>query len=121
MKGVNGLDYLFSPDRVKFLVNKFDERTLYDWEHFRSKSDGTTYERFVKFLLHRYEWGRSVIARQKSMILSSDDEDSHSCSHSVAATNITCTGCRRGSHVIRFTLAQVVDAEHQWGNVYTTV
>ena len=95
LKGVNGLDYLCSPDRVKFLVNKFDERTLYDWEYFRSKSSGTTYERFFKFLLDRYDAARSVIARQKSMVIASDDEDSHSYSHSVAATNITPTGCRR--------------------------
>ena len=43
LKSVNGLDHLCSPARVNFLCTKFDERTLHDWDYFRSKcTDGNT-------------------------------------------------------------------------------
>ena len=62
LKGVNGLEHLCSPERVHFMVDKFDERTIFDCEYFRSKSTGTTYEKCVAFLLDRYDAARSFIA-----------------------------------------------------------
>ena len=50
---VNGLEHLKTPDKVDFLVEKFDERTQHEWEYFRSKQGGKTYDRFFTFLLDR--------------------------------------------------------------------
>ena len=66
LKSVNGLEHLQTPDKVNYLVEKFDERTQYDWEYFKSKSTGRTYERFFNFILDRYDSCKSTIARQKS-------------------------------------------------------
>ena len=66
LKSVNGLEHLQTPDKVNYLIEKFDERTLYDWEYFKSKSSGRTYDRFFDFLLDRYDSCKSTIARQKS-------------------------------------------------------
>ena len=65
---VNGLEHLQSPERVNFIVDKFDERTLHEWEYFRSKNEGTTYKRFFAFLVDRYDASRSAIARQCSRL-----------------------------------------------------
>ena len=37
---VNGLEHLKTPDKVDFLVAKFDERTQHEWEYYRSKQSG---------------------------------------------------------------------------------
>ena len=37
-----------------------------------SKSSGSTYARFFKFLIRRYDACRSSIARQKALVLSQD-------------------------------------------------
>ena len=66
LKSVNGLEHLQTPDKVNLLVEKFDERYQHEWEYFRSKSTGSTYERFFKFLLDRYDSCKSIIARQRS-------------------------------------------------------
>ena len=67
LKAVNGLEHLKTPDKVNYLVEKFDERTQYEWEYFRSKETaGTTYDRFFNFILDRYNSCRSMIARQRS-------------------------------------------------------
>ena len=69
LNAVEGLDHLQSPDRVNLLVSKFDERTLHDWDYFRSKSRGSTYDRFFNFLVDRYDACRSSLARYKSICL----------------------------------------------------
>ena len=66
LESVNGLDHLQTPDKVNYLIQKFDERTLYDWEYFKSKSEGKTYKRFFNFILDRYEACKSTVARLKS-------------------------------------------------------
>ena len=116
LRGVNGLEHLCSPDRVHFLAAKFDERTMYDWEYFRSKNSGTTYERFFKFLVDRYDASRTTIARLKSVssnitnntvpqtvnIISSgvNDTDCRKCRTWIARDTIySCPGCGRGTAV----------------------
>ena len=126
LKAVNGLDHLQSPDRVNLLTQKFDERTLHEWDYFRSKSSGTTYERFFKFLVDRYDASKSSIARSKAAALSSGSESSKGSSHSIQHTSAkgkdngsktqdndckrcrswtakdhvyTCPGCGRGTPV----------------------
>ena len=66
LMAVNGLEHLKTPDKVDFLVEKFDERTQHEWEYFRSKQDGKTYDRFFAFLLDRYDSCRSTVARAAS-------------------------------------------------------
>ena len=63
LKSVNGLEHLQSPERVNFMVEKFDDRTLYEWEYFKNKNDGTTYDRFFNFILDRYDSCISMMAR----------------------------------------------------------
>ena len=118
LRAVDGLDHLRSPDRVNFLTQKFDERTLHEWDYFRSKSTGSTYERFYKFLVDRYDASRSSIARSKAATLTTlttDTMSSHSISHTNATPRdtdcrkchtwtardkvYTCPGCGRGTPV----------------------
>ena len=97
LRNVEGLDHLCSPDRVNFLATKFDERAMHDWDYFRSKASGTTYERFKKFLLDRYDAARSSIARSKSNtkpLESSSHEQNHLVSHTNAAEGSECRRCR---------------------------
>ena len=82
LESVNGLDHLQTPDKVNYLIQKFDERTLYDWEYFKSKSEGKTYKRFFNFILDRYEACKSTVARLKSF-----NED-----------NIKCQKCQGTGH-----------------------
>ena len=63
MSAVDGLEHLRTPDKVDFLVEKFDERTQHEWEYYRSKGSGKTYDRFFAFLLDRYDSCRSTTAR----------------------------------------------------------
>ena len=42
LDAVDGLDHLQSPDRVNLLISRFDDRTLHDWDYFRSKATGPT-------------------------------------------------------------------------------
>ena len=121
LKGVDGLDYLQSPDRVNLLLQKFDERTLHEWDYFRSKSKGSTYERFFKFLLDRYDASKSCMARSKAASLFNNnsgqsinhtsskgrdtttkppDGDCRKCRTFTARDHIyTCPGCGRGTPV----------------------
>ena len=121
LKGVDGLDYLQSPDRVNLLLQKFDERTLHEWDYFRSKSKGSTYERFFKFLLDRYDASKSCMARSKAASLFTNnsgqsinhtsskgrdtttkhpDGDCRKCRTFTARDHIyTCPGCGRGTPV----------------------
>ena len=107
LRSVNGVEHLCSPDRVRVLAARFDERTMYDWEYFRSKETGTTYERFFKFLLDRYESSRATIARLKTVDnitvkvnLLSTDSDCRKCRSWTAKEKIyTCPGCGRGTAV----------------------
>ena len=96
---VNGLDHLCSPDRVNLLLTKFDERTLHEWDYFRTKSTGTTYERFFKFLLDRYDASKSSIARSKAtMIVPQPPTPSQPKSASINQTQVTdkteCSRCK---------------------------
>ena len=116
LRSVKGVEHLCSPDRVHFLAGKFDERTMYDWEYFKSKTEGTTYERFFKFLEDRYEACRNTIARLKSASSSTtamnklhsvnflaqgtNSEECRRCRSWVARDGIyTCPGCGRGTAV----------------------
>ena len=78
---VGGVEHLHSPDRVNFLAERFDERTMYEWEYFRSKNTGDTYSRFFRFLLDRYDACRSSIARIKSQCLNKEDAACAKCQH----------------------------------------
>ncbi len=77
---------------MNYLCSKFDDRTLHDWDYFRSKASGSTYERFFKFLVDRYDAAKSSIARAKKVILEVEDP-----LYNQAQTNIsdTTTECRR--------------------------
>ena len=115
LQEVDGIEYLQSPDRVNYMVSCFDERTLHEYEYFWSKNKGTTYERFFKFLLDRYDASRSSIARLKShsphlsnnniVALQnihttnlSSSSDCHRCSKWIARAGVhTCPGCGRGT------------------------
>ena len=51
LESVDGLEHLTTPDKVNYLVEKFDERTQYDWEYWKSKDTGKTYDRFKRLIL----------------------------------------------------------------------
>ena len=107
LQEVNGVEHLQSPDRVNYLVEKFDERTLYDWDYFRSNHEGTTYKRFFDFLLDRYAASRSSIARQKSRtfqlttnavtlkcgICTLDGHIATNCPQNIKSTHDECRRC----------------------------
>ena len=114
LKEVDGTEYLQSPDRVNFMVSKFDERTLHEYEYFRCKEKGTTYQRFFNFLLDRYDSSRASIARLKSQPLqfasivppnveeihnsSVSSIECHRCNKWIARDGVhTCPGCGRGT------------------------
>ncbi len=113
LRSVGGIDHLCSPDRVHFLAAKFDDRTMYDWEYFKSKNSGSTYERFFNFLLDRYEASRSILARLKSesigvatnsitvnLTSSAATTECRRCQTFTARNTIyTCPGCGRGTPV----------------------
>ena len=111
LEAVDGLDHLQSPDRVKILISRFDERTLLDWDYFRSKSSGPTYSRFFKFLVDRYDACRSTVARSKSALpifgehsfLTMNQGHSSDCQRclkwSARDKVYTCPGCGRGTPV----------------------
>ena len=102
LRGVNGLDHLQSPDRVNLLLRNFDERTLHEWDYFRSKSSGSTYERFFKFLIDRYDAAKSSIARCNAAALTGNTESSKGSSQNV--THTTTKGQKsqdEGSHVLK--------------------
>ena len=109
LRSVGGVEHLCSPDRVHFMASKFDERTMFDWEYFKSKNTGTTYERFFEFLKDRYDASRATIARLKSASKSMsvnltatkpDDTECHRCRSWMARDKIhTCPGCGRGTAV----------------------
>ena len=66
LTAVDGLEHLKTPDKVDYLVAKFDDLTQREWEYFRSKGSGKTYDRFFDFLLDRYDSCRSTAARMNS-------------------------------------------------------
>ena len=95
LKEVNGVEHLCSPMRVSYLVSKFDERTMRDWEYFKSKQNtgDTTYVRFFNFLLDRYESSRATIARLKSESIQSLSRPFSSMSYTV--NHVDTNQCRR--------------------------
>ena len=123
LQEVNGLEHLQNPDRVSYMAAKFDERIMHEWEYFRSKQKGTTYETFFKFLIDRYDSARSCIARRKSQTLEqihvvrcsaclqnghftnncpqsltpSLGNDCKRCNRQVRDNIHTCPGCGRGT------------------------
>ena len=44
LESVDGLEHLRTPDKVNYLVKKFDEDTKYDWEYWKSRDTGKTYD-----------------------------------------------------------------------------
>ena len=72
LKTVDGLEHLHSPSRVDFMAEMFDERTMFEWEYFRTKNTGSTYARFFAFLKDRQESSRSIIARLQRVEISED-------------------------------------------------
>ena len=70
LSAVDGLEHLKTPDKVDYLVEKFDERTQHEWEYYRSKGTGKTYDRFFAFLLDRYDSCRSTTARVQASLSS---------------------------------------------------
>lgn len=66
LTSVHGLEHLQTPDKVDFLVEKFDDLTQREWEYYRSKNTGKTWDRFFNFILDRYPSCRSMIARAQS-------------------------------------------------------
>ena len=123
LKSVNGLDHLCSPARVNYLTDKFDERTLYDWDYFRSKITGTTYERFFNFLLDRYDAAKSSIARAAKVKL--DGSLDNSGSQRVNVTAVSHSECRDGVGPGQletvYIHVQVVVGELQLVNTFHTV
>ena len=115
LESVSGLDHLCSPDRVNLLLTKFDERTLHEWDYFRTKNTGTTYEKCFIFLLDKYNAAKSSIARAKSTIVVShpavlatnvntnqfpDPTDCKRCKSWTATDDIyTCPGRGRGTAI----------------------
>ena len=114
LREVDGLEHLHSPERVNRMVEKFDERTVHEWEYFRSKTTGTTYKRFFDFLLDRYDAARSSIARLKSRSCNLDmqnclqqhvinhastgENECRRCNNWIARDEVyTCPECGRGT------------------------
>ena len=98
LKVVDGLDHLQTPDKVNILVAKFDERTLYDWEIFKSTTSGKTYDRFFAFICARYDSSRSTIARlRSSATLNNNNNNSgqniNALQHS--GVHLSCYKCER--------------------------
>ena len=63
LESVNGLEHLQTPDKVNFLVEKFDSLMQRNWEYFKIKKTGKTWDRFFAFILDTYHACRSTIAR----------------------------------------------------------
>ena len=118
MKAVDRLDHLCSPDRANLLLTKFDERTLHEWDYFRTKNTGSAYQRFFNFLLDRYDATNAAVARTKSTFIAPQaatppQSQSGSANHTQASdkTNCksksltskdvvySCPGCGRGTAV----------------------
>ena len=115
LNAVGGIEHLHSPERVNYLCTKFDWHTLHDWDYFRSKATGNTYERFYLFLTEQYDAAKSSIARSKKTLLDDDDEefsrtsdqqvnhlnvstDCHRCRTFTARDGLyKCPGCGRGT------------------------
>ena len=116
LKAVGGIEHLHSPERVNYLCTKFDSRTLHDWDYFRGKATGNTYERFYLFLTDQYDATKSSIARTNKTVLDDDDDeefsrnsdqvvnhldvstDCHRCRTFTARNGLyKCPGCGRGT------------------------
>ena len=80
LSAVDGLEHLKTPDKVDYLVEKFDERTQHEWEYYRSKGTGKTYDRFFAFLLDRYDSCRSTTARVQASLSSLHVDNCVKCS-----------------------------------------
>ena len=94
LESVEGLDHLQNPDRVNYLTSKFDERTLEQWDYFRSKATGKVYDRFFEFLKDRYEASKSAIARSKSVSLVATIPPPLQSIHSSSVDSTSCRRCR---------------------------
>ena len=112
LKSVNGFEHLSAPTRVEFLVSKFDQITLKDWDYYKAHNTGSTYERFTAFLQDQYDACRSAIARSKVAALTpiqlhqkgsvnltaSAANDCRRCLKWISRDSpYTCPACGRGS------------------------
>ena len=96
LESVNGLEHLQSPDKVNLLVSKFDERTFYEWEYFKSKTPGKMYDRFFAFILDRYDSCRSITAHRRNN--ASSDGGSESVNHAnIQFADNGCFKCRNST------------------------
>ena len=73
----------------------FDDRTQYDWEYFKSKQSGRTYDKFFSFILDRYDSCRSTIARLKSRDVSSPHPLDNAANINHSTVDITCFKCKK--------------------------
>ena len=94
LDSVKGLEHLQTPDKVNFLVEKFDSLTQRDWEYFKSKNSGRTWDRFFSFILDRYDACRSTIARMRSQESESSSQQM-SNSLNVNSTSASCVKCSK--------------------------
>ena len=52
LEAVTGLEHLQTPDKVNYLVDKFDILTQREWEYYKSKwTEKKTYDRIFDFIL----------------------------------------------------------------------
>ena len=92
LESVNGLEHLQTPDKVNFLVDKFDDLTQREWQYFKCKSTGKTWDRFFSFILDRYDACRSTIARLRSRE-NLMDPPPNTVSVTPNATTASCVKC----------------------------
>ena len=96
LETVNGLEHLQTPDKVNFLVGKFDSLMQRDWEYYKSKHSGKTWDRFFAFILDRYDACRSTIARLKSQDTGTDSSSQNDAgSFKSNATSAGCVKCKK--------------------------
>ena len=96
LETVNGLEHLQTPDKVNFLVGKFDSLMQRDWEYYKRKHSGKTWDRFFAFILDRYDACRSTIARLKSQDTGTDSTSQNDAgSFKSNATSAGCVKCKK--------------------------
>ena len=97
LESANGLEHLQTPDKENFLVDKFDSLMQRDWEYYKSKNSGKTWDRFFAFILDRYDACRSTIARLRSQESDNDSsqKDSGLPSLKPNATSASCVKCKK--------------------------
>ena len=95
LTSVQGLEHLQTPDKVDFLVEKFDDLTQREWEYYRSKNVGKTWDRFFNFILDRYPSCRSMIARTQSRSCLSEPSQDPPLQLNSNAIVAACVKCKK--------------------------